>query len=258
MNFLSKLFKKRDAVPRAIAFVDYEYWYYSFQNLFGLKPDVPAWRKALAEQYALDDLMIFADFSSKGINGELQRLRTATKTIIETQNSSTRYKKDMTDFIMLDYIYQTAALRPEIGVYILFTGDAHFQSVTKYLAQRLGKEVVIYGVTDSFSKQLKDVATEYHELPDSEELFDSCCRMIVENMAYVTSRPEIIPTFLGTVQAVSRKNNVPEEVVHAALQKMLDTGLLVKKQRRVDFNRKVRTIAPDWEALERAGLWQFG
>ena len=66
-----------------------------------------------------------------------------------TFHSLLRYKKDMTDFIMLDYIYQTAALRPEIGVYILFTGDAHFQSVTKYLAQRLGKEVVIYGVTEA-------------------------------------------------------------------------------------------------------------
>ena len=34
-------------------------------------------------------------------------------TIIETQNSSTRYKKDMTDFIMLDYISGTSGFRPK-------------------------------------------------------------------------------------------------------------------------------------------------
>lgn len=255
MNFLSKLFRKKENTPRAIAFVDYEYWYYSYQNLYGLKPGVAAWRRELAEKCTLDDMMIFADFSSKGINGELQKLRTVTNTIIETQNTFNGHKKDMTDFIMLDYVYQTAALRPEIGVYVLFTGDGHFQSVTKYLAQRLGKEVVIYGVKDSFSKQLKDVATQCYELPKQEELLNTYYHMIVENMSYVSSRPEIIPTFLGTVQAVCRKNNAPEDLVRAALQQMLDTGLLLKKERRVDFNRKVRIVAPDWAALERAGLW---
>jgi len=238
--------------------VDYEYWYYSYQNLYGLKPDVAAWQKGLAEKYALDDLMIFADFSSKGINTELQKLRTVTNTIIETQNTFSRHKKDMTDFIMLDYIYQNAALRPETGVYVLFTGDGHFQSVTKYLAQRLGKEVVIYGVKDSFSRQLKDVATQCYELPLAEELMNIYYRMIVENMAYVSKRPEIIPTFLGTVQAVCRKNNAPEDMVRAALQQMLDTGLLLKKERRVESERSVRIVAPDWEALERAGLWNLG
>ena len=48
--------------------------------------------------------MVFANFSSPGLNGELDSIREMTNTIIETGSDSQRAKKDMTDFVMLDYI----------------------------------------------------------------------------------------------------------------------------------------------------------
>ena len=39
----------------------------------------------------------------------------------------------------------------------------------------------------------------------------------------------IIPTFNGTVSAVARHNEVPEELIHAALQEMLDKGLIYQR-----------------------------
>ena len=79
--------------------------------------------------------------------------------------------------------------------------------------------------------------------------------MIVDNLAYVSTRNDIIPSFNGTVAAVARRNGVEEPEVAAALQEMLDKGLVVRKDRRVDFNRTVKVITANWEALIAEGLW---
>ena len=79
------------------------------------------------------------------IADSLNSVRAMTNTVISTQQSSPHHKKDMTDFIMLDYIYQVSAERSDVGTYILFTGDGHFQSVVKYLTQKMGKRVIVYG-----------------------------------------------------------------------------------------------------------------
>ena len=55
--------------------------------------------------------------------------------------------------------------------------------------------------------------------------------------------------------AVARHNGVEEPEVAAALQEMLDKGLVVRKDRRVDFNRTVKVITANWEALIAEGLW---
>lgn len=260
MSILDRFFKPKQpepppGKPLAKAFVDYEHWYYSFKNEYGLKPDVEAWRDGLAKDYNLADILVFGDFSFNGIRDELPYIRNITNSIIETHQPTIHHKKDMTDFIMLDYIYQTAALNPEIEVYILFTGDGHFHSVVKYLTQRLQKKVVVYGVTGAFSNQLQAAASEAHGLPTEEEAFTDYAKMIVQNMAYVSTKQSIIPSFNGTVAAVSRRYDVKEEPIRRVLKTMLDQGLLVQKDFRVEFNRKVKIITPDWDALEKAGLW---
>ena len=256
--FLDVILKrKRKADPnRAIAFVDFEHWFFSYKNLYGLTPDLPAWREELARQYVLDDIMVFGDFSNRSLAKSLDEIRSITNTVISTQQSSSHHKKDMTDFIMLDYIYQVSAEKSTVGTYILFTGDGHFHSVAKYLTQKLGKLVVIYGETTAVSKSQPAVATEVHELPANQTVIKSRYAMIVENLAYVSEHDEIIPSFKGTVAAVARQNGVGEEEIAAALQEMLDKGLVRRKDRRVDFNRKVKVISPDWEALIGAGLWK--
>ncbi len=259
MSIFSKLFQKRKVEkPGAMAFIDYEHWYYSYQNNFGLKPDPVGWRREVEEIYELDDIMVFADFGHKGIDGELAKIRSITNTIIETQQTFIRYKKDMTDFIMLDYIYQTVYLKPEISTYILFTGDGHFQSVVKYLTQRMKKTVVIYGVKNSLSNQLKMVASSSYELPADGNTLKEYYPMIVANLAYVSEKMDIIPTFNGTVAAVARRNQAPEELVRAALQEMIDKGYVYQRMQRVDFNRSVRVTAANWEMLAKAGLWSYG
>ena len=138
MNFLSNFFRAKSThqepsqtpptQDKAIAFVDFEYWFYSYRDLLHISPNVPKWASEITEQYHVSDIMVFADLSYPKIQQEAQQLRTVTNTIIDTSNLTPEHKKNMTDFIMLDYIYQTAIERPEITTYILFTGDGHFQS----------------------------------------------------------------------------------------------------------------------------------
>ena len=47
-------------------------------------------------------------------------------TVVDTADESTYRRKDMTDFVMLDAIYQSVNELPAIDTYILFTGDGHF------------------------------------------------------------------------------------------------------------------------------------
>ena len=118
-----KIFRSLARSKRAMVFVDYEYWFYSYKNKYNLRPDTAAWRAELEKQFDIEDIMIFADFSSPGIGEELAKLRNITNTIIETGTATQYRKKDMTDFVMLDYIYQNVTSRNDVGTYIIFTGD---------------------------------------------------------------------------------------------------------------------------------------
>lgn len=43
MKNIRTLFQKHKDTPKqAAAFVDYEHWYYSYQNLYGIKPQIAA------------------------------------------------------------------------------------------------------------------------------------------------------------------------------------------------------------------------
>ena len=136
MNFLSNFFRAKSthqepsqtppAQDKAIAFVDFEYWFYSYRDLLHISPNVSKWAAEITGQYHVSDIMVFADLSYPRIQQEAQQLRAVTNTIIDTSNLTPEHKKNMTDFIMLDYIYQTAIERPEITTYILFTGMGIF------------------------------------------------------------------------------------------------------------------------------------
>lgn len=253
MKLIRTLFQKHtDTLKRAMAFVDYEHWYYSYQNLYGIRPQISAWRKELETRFNLTDILVFGDFSQAPINQELPKIREATSAIIETANPGS--KKDMTDFIMLDCIYQTAAEDKNTDAYILFTGDGHFQPVTRYLTQKKKKEVIVYGVHNAFSSQLKAAASKYIEYPYPAELTRRYYDMIIQNFDYISGK-NINPTFLKTVEAVADHNQIPQDAVRAALQEMLDKGYVYQKEVPISFNRKIKIVCANWELLIKDGLW---
>lgn len=251
MTKFMNLFRRK----KTMVFVDYEYWSYSYKNHYGIRPNPANWRASLEEKYNIDDVMVFANFSSPGLSGELDSIREMTNTIIETGSDTQRAKKDMTDFVMLDYIYQCADSRRDIGTYILFTGDGHFQSVVKYLTQKKHKKVVMFGVTDSFSKRLSSVADEVNLLPLDGEFYETYMRYIILDLDYCRRKDTIIPTINSTAETVARQRNLPEEQVRATIIKMLDEEYLYQRFHYVEFGRKVKVIAPKWEKLIKDGIW---
>lgn len=249
--------KKTDGKPKAIAFVDYEHWYISLDKLFGnMRPDIKAWRDALSEKYEMEEIIFFADFSNPALRQEIPRIREVSNYIIETQNTSTSFKKDFTDFIMLDHIYQKAMKSKDIGTFILFSGDGHFNSVCSFLISQLGKKVGVYAIRGAMSNQLKNTASWVELLPEIVDPYLDAYRLILKNLKYLEENKakKSYPTFWATVESVSRFNRIRRKDVATALHSMIDKGYVVQKE--VDFGggKIIQSISVDWKKCRADGI----
>ena len=242
-------------LPNARAFVDYEHWYISLERGYGVKPDVKSWHNELNKMFNLQELVFFADFSNVGLRAELDKLRNETKMIIDTQNPSAYYKKDFTDFIMLDYIYQSAMTEKKTDVFVIFTGDGHFSSVVRFLTGKCKKKVFIYGVTNAVSSQLKSAATYTREVPTDTDVYREYYRMIIDQMNYLYVHREL--TDSATEQKITadaaRKNYIEPKLLTGAFRKLVDDGYIYLAPAEAG-NKK--TYKANWELLKRDNLWQ--
>ncbi|NLY69752.1 MAG: NYN domain-containing protein [Clostridiales bacterium] len=258
------IFKRRQkqqkpSKPRAIAFVDYEHWFISLDKLHRMRPDIKDWRDELASKYELKELIFFADFSNPLIRPELARIREVSNYIIETQNTSSSFKKDFTDFIMLDHIYQKAMTATDVDVFILFTGDGHFNSVTNFLISQMGKTVGVYAVRDAVSSQLRNTASFTVTVPHEDDSYLEYYRMILRNMKYLQSnsrKRRSYPSFLPTVQNVARINNVPQSAIADALQKLIANGYINQTHERPHgSSRSIKVLHVNWEKCRADGIY---
>lgn len=238
--------------PKAIVFVDYEHWYFSLTNNFNLRPNISAWRNQLNEQFDLTEILFFADFSNEHLARELSRIREVSNAVIETRNSGGYLKKDYTDFIILDYIYQKAITATDVDNFIIFTGDGHFSSVVSFLKNRCGKTVGIYGVKQSCSSQLKSTSSWWVELPDDNEQLYEACRAIIENFRYIEEQRSkkgriIRPTFWKTIDNVSAHYTLDRELVRDGLSYLLQEGYLYQDEEKTSFREFIKVLKVDWE-----------
>ncbi len=253
------IFKKAKSgkgMKKAVVFVDYEHWYISLDRLHKEKPNIKAWRDALMEQYEIQEIYFFADFSNPAIKKEIPKIREVSNFIIETQNTSSAHKKDFTDFIMLDHIYQKAINSPDTDAFILFSGDGHFSSVTNYLISKLGKEVGIFAIRGALSNQLKNTASRTELLPKNEDPDTEGYKLILSSLRALRDDrlKKSYPTFFGTINAVSRQNHLPRREVSALLRKLMAKDCIKQTQTEVD-GKKIKTISVDWKKCRILGFW---
>ena len=251
------MLRKRISLPRAIAFVDFEHWYISLERQYSVKPDIKAWAESLKAKYDLVEISIFADFSNPGMRAELEKIRDVTNLIIDTKNPSEHYKKDFTDFIMLDHIYQRAMTGKDIDTFIIFTGDGHFNSVVRFIINQCRKKVGIYGVTNATSSQLKQSASWCKEIPSDTEIYRTYYKRIVETFDYLTVHREFEKngTFDKIVSRVSQKGKIEKKSVSSALEQMISEGYVYKTAAVGENGKKIGILKPNWELLARDGLW---
>jgi hypothetical protein len=253
VNNIGILKKKR---LRAAAFVDYEHWYISMEKIYGKKPDIGAWVNMINERADVREITFFADFSNESLNKEISKIREYTNRIVETKNPNPYSEKDFTDFIMLDSLYQKAFADDKTDVFILFTGDAHFNSVAAYLKTICRKQVGIYGVKGAFSNQLKATASWWVELPTETDILKPYYDMILKNLRYLemSSDKNSKITFRNTVQTVADHCAADKSKIQIALQSLIDNGYIQRIARK-NGRQAEYSIKPDWEKLSADGLW---
>jgi len=279
MAFFSGLFRKQikktnasmlnpSGKTRTAVYVDYEHWYISLDKLYHTRPEIKSWHTKLAKEYDIKEIMFFGDFSNATLRSDIPRIREITNYIIETQNASPYHKKDFTDFIILDHIYQKAITSSDIDIFIIFSGDGHFSSVVSFLTARLGKQVGIFGIKDAVSAQLKNCASWTVELPDKtvDPMLDYY-QMILRNLKHVemnneklqgTKKIKSFPTFWGTVDATKRYNNADKNTLIKAMRAMIEKGYLYQSHEKVSANssKKVKVINIDWQKVKNDGIWK--
>ncbi|MBE6608811.1 MAG: NYN domain-containing protein [Ruminococcaceae bacterium] len=261
MTFILFGFRKKKHLSserkRAIAFVDYEHWYISLNNLYGIKPDIRAWRAMLSEKYDIKGIYFFGNFSNPALRAEISKIREISNLIIETQNSTSYYKKDFTDFIMLDHIYQSAIDSDNVDAFIIFTGDGHFSSVVSYLVTKCRKEVGIFAVRDALSSQLKNSASYSVTVPSNEELTLHIERLIIKSISTVyaeNAKPR--PTFLATVEAVAKNNSIGRDIVSSTLNSLIKDGIIYQKRIRVGYNKTIKILAINHQSAKKRNIME--
>jgi uncharacterized LabA/DUF88 family protein len=257
------LFKRKQTTrtgkPKAIAFVDYEHWFISLDKLHRhQRPDIKGWRNELANRFELQEIIFFADFSNPTIRLEIPRIREVSNYIIETQNTSSSHKKDFTDFIMLDHIYQKAINSPEINTFILFSGDGHFNSVCNYLITQLGKQVGVYAIRGGMSNQLKNTASWVELLPKNVDPDLAVYRLILGNLRQLQDNKakKSYPTFWATVEAVARQNTLKRRDVANALRYLIAQGCISQYEAKPEKGKTIKALTVDWKKAKILGVWE--
>lgn len=245
----------KEGLPTAAVFVDYEHWYISLNNNYGIRPNIKAWFEDLQNRVNVKEVMFFADFSHKNLADEIGRIRPYTNKIIDTR-SPNGTKKDFTDFIVLDNIYQKALLADDIEAFVLFSGDGHFSSVTAFLKNIYGKEVGVYAIKGCFSKQLMETSTWTVSLPDEADVYGLYYRKIFEYLKNEENKhSKNLPTFNKVVDAVAKDKKLERKKITAALDRLIAEDVISKRNLGSRGNATKDVLFVDWDLAESKGLY---
>ena len=255
----SKLTKQDISVEKvshkqtAAVFVDYEHWYYGYNNFFKIRPNVSEWYDEIQDQYDVRMLKVFGNFSEKKINNEIQKLEKITDNVIYTASMKDGVDKDFTDFVMLDSIYRAAAMEDSPNVFIIFSGDGHFDIVIKYLKE-LKKRVIVYGVKHSFSARLRSSATAYVEMPRNEQELSIYYDMIFSSLRLLQKKGKI-PTYKKTVAGVSQYHDIMPERIQSALDYLMKNQYIIEKELKHN-GRPSKVLNVKWDKVKEDGIWK--
>ncbi len=239
------------ALPKAAAFVDYEHWYISLKTNYGLQPNIKAWFEDLNSKFNLTEVNFFADFSHKSLADEIGRIRLFSNKIIDTR-SPNGVQKDFTDFIILDNMYQKALSSEDIEVFILFSGDGHFSSVTSFLKNFYHKQVVVYGINGCFSKQLRETANVFYILPTEQDINESFYSHIFD---YLKTSPN--PTYNEAINTALKKSrgNVSKQKIASAMKTLTENNVISERTIAMSKGKKQKLLFVDWEKAKESGLY---
>jgi uncharacterized LabA/DUF88 family protein len=219
-------------------FVDYENIRYSTINSFGREPDPLVWRDKALQYGLMSVARAYADFDQHPAQArtrlDVAGFEAHHYPAKRTTDSHGREKlASRSDLNLVIDIINTALVRPDIEIFLLFTGDKDFIRLVTTLRNRLGRRVIICGVPGSVSPDLVAAAGE----EDMLEMSQSADVDMAVIQAIETYNQQLHPGFVPTQSHMSRtlwrfldRNLLPSEHIEAKVMEFLRKGVLSKRQ----------------------------
>lgn len=153
-------------------------------------------------------------------------------------------------------MYQKALSSEDIDVFILFSGDGHFSSVTSFLKNFYHKHVVIYGVNGSFSKQLQETANVFYTLPTEQDINESFYGYIFDYLK--TSHN---PNYNEAINFAAKKcrGGASKQNIARAMKTLMENDIIsertIARGRSDSRGKKEKLLFVDWEKAEKTMLY---
>jgi len=234
-----------------IVFIDYESLYISFNKQYSIPPMLDPIIDEIKTNGKIMKIYVFGDFTKPELSRERNRIRTITSNIIDCSNESAVLKKDFTDFIMLDHIYQELIQNPSVEQFIFFTGDGHFSSAATFIRTFMDKIVGVYGVAGSLSRQLKDCSSWTKEVcvVDGDEL--EYQTNLLKNLKSAEEKG-LCPTFFKSVEHTARYYGGDQYRYEQILRKLIDEGYIQSVICDSFADRgEFKMLSVDWERVNQ-------
>jgi hypothetical protein len=234
----------------SVVFIDYEYLFISFTKQYSIPPMLEEICEEMKKQGKVAKIYVFGDFTKPELSQERNRVRTVTSNIIDCSNESAIIKKDFTDFIMLDHIYQELIQNPAVEQFIFFTGDGHFSSAATFLRNFMDKTVGVYGIERTLSRQLRDCSTwtkELHPIDGDELEYQT---NLFRNLR-TCEKKGLIATFMKTVEHTIRNYGGDQYRYETILRKLIDDGYIDNDLCRLDDRGEFRMLTVNWERVNK-------
>ena len=217
-------------------FIDLENIRYSFLNVYQIEPNVSSFIEKAKKHGRVSVAMAYADFNEhpqwvrRGLDvaGIAARDIPVRRFVRDGQDRL----KSSADLHMLMDIMETALDRPQVGTYVLMTGDSDYIRVVTWIKNRFEKRVIVCGVPGTISSDLVAAAGEADHLEADHAVATDALLGSVEAIAVMMKRATP-PTGFWTIKLIDQwardsRNGVPgnDPDKSNAISYMIKNGLM--------------------------------
>jgi uncharacterized LabA/DUF88 family protein len=198
-------------------FIDLENIRYSFLNVYQIEPDVSAFIEKARKHGRVSVAMAYADFNEhphwvrRGL--DVAGITARDVPVRRFVRDGQERVKSSADLHMLMDIMETALDRPQVGTYVLMTGDSDYIRVITWIKNRFDKRVIISGVPGTISQDLVAAAGEGDHLEAGAGVVTDGVMASVEAITLMIKRA-LPPTGFWTIKLIDQwsrdsRNGVP-------------------------------------------------
>ena len=232
-----------------IVFIDYESLFIGFSKRYSKPPMLDTIVDEIKTCGKITKIYAFGDFTKPELSQERNRVRTVTSNIIDCGNENGVLKKDFTDFIMLDHIYQELIQNPSVEQFIFFTGDGHFSSAATFIRNYMDKVVGVYGIAGSLSRQLRDCSSWTKEVCAVDGDKTEYQARLLKNL-FSAEKKGATPTFMKTVEFTERTYGGDTYRYEDVLRDLIDDGYVRSELCTAYEDRgEFRMLTVDWDKV---------